>query len=191
MKVFRNAFRAGRELPGAVLALGKFDALHRGHRRVLRAARAKARALKTSCVVVTFDPAPEPFRGISPRRPILSMAERLRRLAGLGLDAVVLLPFGKKLACLSPEAFAKTVLAAQLKPRCVCVGEDFCYGKDRSGRVETLEDIGPALGFSVCSVPLLTSAGEKITAERIRRLLDDGRVPEAESLLGWRLDPTP
>jgi riboflavin kinase/FMN adenylyltransferase len=188
MKIFHNAFQAGREFPSAVAALGKFDAMHRGHQRVIRATRRKARALKTSCLAVTFDPAPELFLRLYSYRPVLPVAGRLERFKTLGMDAVVLLPFDKQLACLTPEAFAKTILSTQLKPLGVCVGTDFCFGKDRAGTASTLLELGRDLGFSVYPVPLLSAGGEKITAARIRSLIDQGDIAEAEELLGWKLE---
>ena len=189
MKIYQNAFQAGRELPNAVIALGKFDAMHRGHSRILRAALKRARALKTACVVVTFDPAPEQYRQLYSYRPVLPLARRLERMRELGVDAVVLLPFDKQLTCLTPEAFAKTVLSLQLKPLAVCVGTDFCFGLGRAGRVATLEQLGRELGFSVYPVSLLTEDGEKISAPRIRSLIDAGETAKAEKLLGWKLAP--
>lgn len=180
-------FEAGRAFPGAVVAIGKFDAIHRGHRRVIGLAKRKAKAFKTGCVVVTFDPSADQYLRLYSARPLLTVAERVELLGKLGVDAVVLLPFDRALACLSPEAFAKDVLALQLKPAAVCVGEDFCFGKDRAGRVATLQDLGPALGFLVYPVPLLTESGEKISATRIRSLLERGRRSEAAALLGRKL----
>lgn len=187
MRIFRNMFEAGRAFPAAVVAIGKFDAIHRGHVRVLRLAVKKAKALKTPCVVVTFDPTAEQHLRLYPSRPVLSVAERIEQMTKHGVDAVVLLPFDKKLACLSPEAFAKDVLALQLKPMAVCVGEDFCFGKDRAGRVATLQELGPELGFLVYPIRLLSAGGEKISATRIRSLLERGRKAEAEALLGRKL----
>jgi riboflavin kinase/FMN adenylyltransferase len=187
VQIFRNMFEAGRRFPAAVVAIGKFDAIHRGHRRVIRLAVKKAKALKTFSVVVTFDPTSDQHLRLYSSRPVLSMAERIEQIAKLGIDGVVLLPFDQKLACLSPEAFAKDVLALQLRPLAICVGEDFCFGKDRAGRVATLQELGPALGFLVYPVPLLLAGGEKISATRIRRLLERGRKGEAEGLLGRKI----
>jgi len=180
-------FEAGRAFPAAVVAIGKFDAVHRGHARVLRLAVKRAKALKTFCVVVTFDPAADQFLRLFPERPLLSVAERIQRIGEFGVDGVVLLPFDQKLACLSPQAFARDVLALQLKPLAVCVGEDFCFGKDRAGRVETLQELGPELGFIVYPVPLLKEGGEKISATRVRKLVARGKKAAAESLLGRKL----
>lgn len=187
MRIFHNGFEAGREFPGSVLALGKFDAMHRGHRRLLQEATRHARRLGTTCMVVAFDPAPEQYFRLYPYRPVLPLAKRLDMMRTLGVDAVALLPFDKQLTCLSPEGFATTVLCAQIKPAAVCVGADFCFGKDRVGTSETLEALGRSLGFEVRTIPLLKDGSEKISAPRIRRLLDEGLLDKAEELLGWKL----
>lgn len=180
-------FEAARSFPSSVVAIGKFDAIHRGHRRVIRLAVKKAKTLKTFCLVITFDPSAEQYLRLYSYRPVLSVAKRIELMGKLGVDGVVLLPFDKNLACLSPEAFAKDVLALQLKPMAVCVGKDFCFGKDRAGKVATLQQLGPELGFLVYPVPLLSAGGEKISATRIRRLIERGRQGEAEALLGRKL----
>jgi|SRR5579883_2853557 len=187
MKIFRNVFEAGKALPRSVVAIGKFDGIHRGHRKLIETAVKKARALKAPCMVLTFDPSPEQFFGRRPEEPILPLAARLERLKTLDVDGVALVPFDESLACVSPEAFATHILAGQLKPAGVCVGQDFCFGKDRAGRVETLRALGPGLGFWVRSVPLVRAGGEKVSSSRIRELLRKGERRRAESLLGFRL----
>lgn len=184
MRILRNSFEAGREFPGAVLCLGKFDAMHRGHLRLLEVARREADRHGRPLMAATFDPAPAQYGGLFPYDPVLPLAERLRLMGELGVDAAALLPFDKSLACLTPEAFASSVLAAQLKPFAVCVGADFCFGKDRAGRADTLGALGAEFGFLVVVVPLLEEGGEKITAERVRKLLDRGDRAGAERLLG-------
>lgn len=187
MKVTMNAFEAGRVFPGSVVAIGKFDGLHLGHRKLIALAVRRAQSLKTRCVVVTFDPTPEQFFGGSGPRPLLSVSERVELLGGLGVDAVVLLPFNKDLACMSPEAFARDVIAEQLRAMDVFVGEDFCFGKDRAGRVKHLKELGPELGFLVHPVRLAVAEGHKISSSRIRRLLAEGKRKKAEALLGRTL----
>lgn len=184
MRILRNAFEAGREFPGAVVCLGKFDAMHRGHVRLLEQARREADAHQRPLLAATFDPAPTQYGRLFPYDPVLPLAERLRLMGRLGVDAVALLPFDKPLACLTPEAFGRDVLVGMLKPYAVVVGEDFCFGKDRAGRAGTLQELGDELGFQTIVVPLLTEDGAKITAERIRALLDAGDRRGAEALLG-------
>ncbi len=188
MKIFQNAFEAGRWSPGAAVAIGKFDGMHRGHQALIRSAVKQARASGRRCVVITFDPSAEQFRRLYPYRPILSTAKRIEILESLGVDAVVLIPFDEGLACMSPESFAELVLATELKAKDVYVGEDFCFGKDRAGSVATLAALGPKMGFRVHCVRLARVGGEKISAAKIRGLIEKGEKAEAERLLGWTLD---
>lgn len=188
MRIFRNAFEAGRWAPGAVVTIGKFDGMHRGHQKLIRSAVKRAKASKTRCLVITFDLSPQQFLRLYPYQPILSEAKKIEILGKLGVDAVVLIPFNENLACMSPESFADLVLAAQLKAKDVYVGEDFCFGKDRAGSISTLEELGPRMGFRVHSVPLTRIAGEKITAVGIRTLIEEGHKKKAEKLLGWKLE---
>lgn len=106
----------------------------------------------------------------------------------MGVDAMVLLPFTNELACLSPESFTNMVLVTQLKVSDVYVGEDFCFGRNRAGDVETLEELAPKMGFKVHPVSLIRVDGEKISASRIRRLIEEGRERQAEKLLGRKLE---
>ena len=187
MKIFRSAFEAGRWAPASVVSIGKFEGMHRGHRKTIALALRRARALATRCLVLTFDPYPQQVLGDRPYTPMVGLPEKLRLLESLGVDGVVLLPFSRSLACQAPEAFAKDVLAEQLRPMEIYVGADFCFGRDRSGRVETLESLGPELGFSVKAVKLVSEGGEKVSTSRIRKLLDEGKRKQAEALLGRSL----
>ncbi|MBI4346691.1 MAG: hypothetical protein HY553_07530 [Elusimicrobia bacterium] len=187
MKIFRTALEAGRAFPGAAVAIGKFDGVHRGHEAVLRGARREADRRGCPCTVLTFDPSPDQYLRFYSTPPILTTAGKLDQLKRRGVDCVVLLPFNRHLACISPEGFARDVLSRQLRAGVVFVGEDFCFGKDRAGRVETLEELGPALGFEVHRVPLVRLGREKISASRIRALIADGKQAQAERLLGRKL----
>lgn len=180
MKVFRSAGAAGRQAPSSVGVIGKFDAMHLGHRRLVSAAVKRARALKTGCLAVTFDPLPA-----ADGAGILTLEERLALLAALGVDAAVLLPFSKRLACLAPGSFARDVLAGALRLIDVYVGENFCFGRDRAGDADLLGELGRELGFSVHALPLARAAGKPVTTERVRALLCAGRRADAAKLL-WR-----
>ena len=184
MRVFRNPFRAGHWAPGSVAAIGKFDGLHLGHRRVIRLAVRRATRLATKCLVVTFDPHPRELFEPGAHQALLAPRERLRLLKRMGVDAVLLLPFDRKLACMAPEAFGRDILAAALKVMDVFVGQDFCFGKDRSGRVDDLSEYGRRYGFLVHAVPLALRQGEKVSSSRIRKLLAERRLREARALLG-------
>ncbi len=174
-------------MSGAVVAVGVFDGLHLGHRALI--ARALARAAGGRCVAVSFDPHPDivlarEFRALPPLTPL---PEKHDRLAARGVELVVL-PFTRELAALSPEEFVDRHLVAPLAPTCLVVGEDFALGRGRSGNVERLRAIGATRGFALEAVPLAAIDGAPVSSTRIRALLAAGDVRAAARLLGRRYD---
>ena len=151
------------------VALGTFDGVHRGHRRVIEAAQAAG--LPTT--VVTFDPHPRIALGHQVEL-LTTLERRLELLGELGVETHVV-PFTAELALVSPEEFAASVLRP-LGATVVAAGENFRFGRGRSGDLDTLA----ALGFDVRRVPLV----EGISSSRIRQLLRGGEIDSAARLLG-------
>ncbi len=184
-----RVFRRFRELPpalrGASVAIGNFDGLHRGHVAVLEAAADAALRLCGPLGIVTFEPHPREILQpeTAPRRLTLfrTKADRLRKL-GVGL--CVALPFGPELMRLSPEAFAREILAARLGVRSVAAGSTFRFGHKRSGDLAVLEELGRRLGFEVQAVPPLKVDGVVCSSTVIRERLAAGDVADAARLLG-------
>jgi len=152
------------------VALGTFDGVHRGHRRVIEAAQAAG--LRTA--VVTFDPHPRAFFG-RPVELLTTLTRRLELLEAVGVDDVLVLRFDEELASLRPNEFADSVLRA-IGAEVVAAGEAFRFGRDREGDLALLEE----RGFDVRHVPLV----EGVSSSRIRGLLATGAVAEAATLLG-------
>ncbi len=188
MKVFHSAAEAGRWAPASVAAVGKFDGLHLGHQKVIRLAVKRAKALSTKCLAVTFDPHPQEYFQPGSFRPLLSAEQKLELFGAMGVEGVLFLRFSRAFACQAPETFARNILAERLKVMDVYVGADFCFGKDRAGRVDTLVGLGRELGFLVHPVALVYRDGERVSASRIRRLIDEKRWAEAQALIGRPLD---
>ncbi|MBI3288727.1 MAG: FAD synthetase family protein [Elusimicrobia bacterium] len=186
MKIFKNAFEAGDQVSGAAATIGKFDGIHLGHQTVIRRVLDRAKALRTHSLVITFDPNPEQYLFHGAYRAILPLERNLELIAALGVDAALVLPFNGQLSCQAPEAFARDILSKALRVREVCVGQDFCFGKDRAGRADTLACLGRELDFAVHVGPLLPLDGEKVGASKIRHLLREGHKQEAERYLGRR-----
>jgi len=152
------------------VAVGSFDGVHRGHRRVIEAA--KAAGLPTT--VVTFDP--HPRIALGNRVELLTTLERrLELLEDLGVDDTLVVPFTSDLALKTPQEFAESVLRP-LGATVIAAGENFRFGRGRSGDLGTLEE----LGFDVRSVPMV----EGISSSRIRQLLSAGEIEGAAQLLG-------
>lgn len=146
----------------------------------------KAKEKNIPCIVITFTPHPQDFFQPGSFQAIIRNEQKIRLMKLLGVDGLLLLPFNKQLACIAPEAFVLDILVDQLKVKDVFVGENFCFGKDRAGRKETLKILGKKWGFDAHAIPLLRDKdGEIINSTRIRTLIEGGKKKEAQELLGW------
>ena len=174
------------ETRGASVAMGNFDGVHLGHQSVIDLARAQG-----PLGIITFEPHPREFFAPNALPFRLMNAEaRANRLAKLGVKQLFQLPFDAELARLSPEAFARDVLATGLGVAHVVVGADFCFGKGRAGRAVDLQALGQRYGFGVTVADLVKSDGREISSTAIRQALTDGRPRDAAAMLGhWhRID---
>ena len=169
--------------PTAV-ALGSFDGLHPGHRSVIAAVTDRAGQRGLVPTVVSFWPHPREVLFGEPRLRLDLPAEKLALLEPLGIEQLVLVPFTRALAALSPEAFVQEVLHGQLQAGLVVVGENFRFGAGRSGTTETLRQLGAERGIDVQIQPLLAEGTEQFSSSRIRRALSGGDLKEATRLLG-------
>ena len=174
------------EQKGAALALGNFDGVHRGHRRVIADAARAAAALRVPLGVVSFEPHPrrwfnpaaQPFR-------LMTLGQLERVLAGLGVDRVYVLPFEAELAELTDEAFAREVLGEGLGARHVAAGFDISFGKAKTGDPDSLRRYGERFGFGVSiAEPVATPSGMKCSSSAVRQALRDGDPRGAARLLG-------
>jgi riboflavin kinase / FMN adenylyltransferase len=177
------------EVPGdwgaSVVTIGEFDGVHRGHQRIVGIARQTAADLGLPVVVVTFDPHPdEVVRPGSHPALLCTARRRLQLLAGLGVDAVCVIPFTLEFSRLGPDEFVRTVLVDRLHAARVVVGENFRFGHKAAGDVALLAELGEKYEFAVTGVPLLTENGITVSSTGIRALLADGDVAAAAELLG-------
>ena len=183
-----DIYRCAGEIPpppaARAVAIGNFDGLHLGHRRIIERLKKGAAALGVPACVLTFSPHPEKVFGPARLRMIQSLDQRLRGLCEWGVDAAVVWPFDRAFARLDGEAFAARILAARLNARVVVVGDDFRFGRGRSAGPVALKRFGRGHGFSVLAVPPLKRGGRVVRSSRIRDLLGAGRIEEAAGLLG-------
>ncbi len=166
------------------IALGSFDGLHRGHRRLITAVTGAAvQAEGLVPTVVSFWPHPREVLRREVRLRLDLPEEQLELLAPLGIHQLVLVPFDTALAALTPEAFVRQVLVDSLQARRLAVGENFRFGAGRSGGVEELQRLGAALGIAVEVVPVLADGEGRLSSSRIRAALADGDLAAAARLL--------
>ncbi len=172
-------------LYGAVVAIGNFDGVHRGHRTVIGAALARAAALGRKVAALTF--APHPRRYFQPDVPLFSLSSergKLRLLAGTGLDGAIVMRFDAELAATSAQDFVEKILVGRFGIGGATIGFDFHFGQKRQGSPQYLAEQGERLGFAVDIVPPLEDEGRPVSSGAVRAALSEGKVVEAAELLG-------
>ena len=172
-------------LSGTCLAIGNFDGVHMGHRKLLSRARERAKALGLTCLAMTFEPHPRRvLRGKNdpPRLTILDV--KLEILSSLGIEACLVYPFTRVLAAMEPEDFVRQCLVEKLAMRELIIGHDWAFGKGRRGGHETLTALGAAMGFAVERIGPVLIEGAVVSSTRIRDMLLAGDVWDAKPLLG-------
>ena len=180
MQIYQHWQRLDDTAKGASVAMGNFDGVHLGHSKVIDLARGTA-----PLGILTFEPHPrEYFAPQSPPFRLMNAEARANRLAKLGVQHLYELPFGPDLAGLTPDQFARDVLADGLGVSHVVVGADFCFGKGRAGKAADLQALGNTYRFKVTIADLVKSDGVEISSTAIRRALTDGRPRDAASMLG-------
>ena len=168
-----------------VLALGNFDGLHRGHRKILDRIRRVAGEHGGTAVVMTFDPHPPRIVRPDKAPPLLmTTAQKLEMLAASGVHGAAIVRFTPELSRWDPETFVRNVLVDWLRVAEVWVGANFLFGHDRAGNVTMLRTLGARYGFKAEKIDPVRYKEFVVSSTRIRRLVAEGRVDEAGALLG-------
>ncbi|MGB6372875.1 MAG: bifunctional riboflavin kinase/FAD synthetase [Methylocella sp.] len=176
-------------LAGAVVAIGNFDGVHRGHVAVIKRARTLAAGLNCSCAVLTFEPHPADFfKGPNTIFRLTPRGAKATALARLGIDGMIVITFDKVMASLLAEAFIAEILVRLLRVRVVVAGYDFHFGAGRSGSPAVLKEAGKRHGFAVEIVERVPADAAEITeaasSTAARAALEAGDVERAMRLLG-------
>jgi riboflavin kinase/FMN adenylyltransferase len=191
MKIFRHYNDIPDAYRGAVVALGNFDGVHKGHQALIAHARALADERGAPLGVVAFEPHPQEFfRPGGESFRLTPFRAKARLMAGQGADAMFALAFDAEMAGKSAQEFVLDVLVAGLGAGCVVVGGDFQFGKGRAGNLAVLSYMGEMEGFGVEMFDAVTAGGEKISSTQIREALKAGRPGDAARLLGhyWSVE---
>jgi len=172
-------------IPGPIhLAIGVFDGVHLGHRAVLERALREARQQGGNAVAVTFDP--HPARVLRPEKAphlLTSTAHKIRLIREIGIKHILVQPFTREFADTEPAQFIRDLVAAcQLRE--ICVGHEWCFGKDRAGNLALMAELGKQLGFDEVGVPAVQVDGEVVSSTVIRRSIEAGELAKAGRLLG-------
>jgi riboflavin kinase/FMN adenylyltransferase len=169
----------------SVVTVGVFDGVHRGHQQLIGRAVERSRERGLPSVLVTFDPHPaEIVRPGSHPAQLTTLRRRADLVAGLGVDAFLVLPFTPELARTEPDEFVHEVLVARLHAADVVVGRNFTFGHHAKGDVALLTALGQRFGFGVEGFELITDDGITFSSTYIRACIDAGDVEAAAAALG-------
>src|SRR5580698_8439440 len=184
MQVFHSLDDIPFDLGPTLVSVGNFDGVHRAHAHVLAEVVGRARASGAKAVAVTFEPHPTRIlRPESGLKLLTPTPEKLRLLENTGVDAVLILPFGRDLSLMTPRQFAERILKKKLHAREVHEGYNFRFGHKAAGDVSVLAQLGQEMGFEVKVYPEQTLRGEPVSSSHIRKLIGEGRVSRARHLL--------
>lgn len=172
-------------LRAPLVAIGNFDGVHRGHQAIIAEAVSRAAEINGTSVVLTFDP--HPISVLHPEAPhalLTTLDQKLALLEALHVDVALVLPFTPEFARRSAEQFVREDLGERVGAREVFVGRNFKFGKGREGRVEDLERLGASMGMRVVVHAPVSVGDTMVSSSAVRGVLRDGRVEDAETLLG-------
>ncbi|GAC1655783.1 MAG: bifunctional riboflavin kinase/FAD synthetase [Vulcanimicrobiaceae bacterium] len=183
MKIHHVLQRAGAQ-PPLVLAIGFFDGFHLGHQAIVREVK-KLRKPGFRTGVLTFANHPATFLRAGTEPPLITTAqERLGLLARAGVEECFFVPFDEHVALMSPEAFVNDALVRQLGTKAVVVGANFRFGKGRAGDTKMAREALAAHGIPFLAIENTVAQGERISSTRIRSLILEGALDQADALLG-------
>lgn len=188
MKLLRGIRKAPAETifaQGSVATIGNFDGVHMGHQSIVAHVVGKAKDLKLPSVVILFEPQPKEFFAPdkAPAR-IMRFREKYLYLESLGVDYLLCLSFNKTLAQLPAEDFARLVITERLNVKYLVVGDDFTFGRERTGNYAFLEQWGKSVGFVVQDSESMIIQGDRVSSTLVRQALADSDFEKAASFLG-------
>ena len=188
MKVFNHLDQIIEPFKHAVITIGNFDGVHIGHQALFHEAIEKAETLGGTSVAMTFEP--HPLRVMKPNNhpPLITLYEQKSELIErTGIDVLICVPFTLEFAALSAEQFVRDLLVQKIGMKAIVVGQDYNFGKNRQGDLDLLKSYGPEYGFEVIVAAWIKSAralADRVSSTRIRELVTDGLMAQAEKMLG-------
>ncbi|MCD5390403.1 riboflavin biosynthesis protein RibF [candidate division NPL-UPA2 bacterium] len=185
MEVIWGVENIRRSYRGLVLTPGSFDGIHIGHQKVIRMVVERARRIKGTSMVLTFHPHPRRILKPENNLPFLTSTEhKLRLVEGFGVRTCLVVNFNKRFSRISARDFVIEILCRQLKVKEVLAGSNYLFGRGREGDMSFLKQMGKQYGFRVKPLRPLVRKGQVLSSTRIRQLIQEGLLSEAEQLLG-------
>ena len=187
MELIENIEQINHPFKNAVITIGNFDGVHKGHQTLFRQVIEKTNQIDGTSVAVTFEPHPLRALGISSPPLITRKDQKVELIEACGVDVLLCIPFDKTFASISAHDFIEKILVNKLGMKVIIIGADYSFGKDKTGNVELLKSEQERLGFETIVSPWINdtdSEVERISSTRIRNIVMDGKVDQAMKYLG-------
>jgi len=184
LRIIKDTEQLDKRVEKAVLAIGNFDGVHLGHQELLRCAREQAAKIDGNSVAVTFWPHPITLNKERQFVPLQPLPERLECIARYDMDISMVLAFNREFANHTPEEFVTEKLLAFFDLKTVIIGFNHNFGRNRSGSVETMRQLGEKYGFEVIALEAIDFKDSPVSSSRIRRALAVGKIKGVNELLG-------
>lgn len=185
MQIFQGFDSLPHNFNNTAVAMGNYDGVHLGHQRILTELVECSRSKGLASCLVTFHP--HPIQVLAPERApamIMPLERRLELVASLGVEYTIVVPFTPEFASILPNTFIDEILVNRLKCKCLFVGADVRFGKDRAGSIGDLAKASAIGKFQLNLIPTVDASGDKISSSVIRRHIMAGNVEAAANCLG-------
>ncbi len=191
MKIY-NCVEDFKPVNSPVVTTGTFDGVHLGHKAIFDRMKAEAKSLDGETVVLTFYPHPRIVlnKDIENLKFINTQSKKIKRLEALGINHLIIIPFTKEFSELSSELFITKFIIDKVHPVKIIIGYDHHFGKHRRGSYELLMQLTREHNFTVEKVLPLVIDGITVSSTKIRNLLQEGKIAEANKLLGYEYSIT-
>jgi riboflavin kinase/FMN adenylyltransferase len=188
MRVFNHLDQISEPFRNAVITIGNFDGVHIGHQALFHEVIEKAEAIGGTATAMTFEPHPLRVLKQNNHPPLITLYEQKAELIERsGIDVLICIPFTLEFAALPAEQFITDLLVQKIGMKAIVVGEDYSFGKNREGNIDFLKSYSPKYGFEVIVAGWIKSARaltDRISSTKIRELVTDGQMEQAEKMLG-------
>jgi riboflavin kinase/FMN adenylyltransferase len=188
MKIFDHLDKIHEPFKSAVITIGNFDGVHIGHQALFHEVIETAETVGGTSIAMTFEPHPIRVIKQNGQPPLITLYEQKAELIErTGIDVLICVPFTRAFASLSADQFVRELLVKKIGMKAIVVGEDYSFGKNREGSIDLLKSYGPDYGFEVIIagwIKMSKGFTDRISSTKIRELVIDGHMTEAEKMLG-------
>lgn len=187
MELIKDLEQINRPYKNAVVSIGNFDGVHKGHQSLFQQVTQKARQINGTSVAITFDPHPLKALGISAPPLITRIDQKVELIEKCGIDILLCIPFNADFASITAHDFIKKILVNKIGMKSIIIGADYSFGKDRLGNIDLLKSEESILGFETIVSAWTNDTDsnfERISSTRIREIVMEGKVDQAMKYLG-------